>query len=268
VLFRSPLRVEVVSYDFGNTLVRVDCASSRTVAAASAAAVKRAGIIDDEAAYLTLWAQERDRQFREEVPNLREVDLAQRVVRVLARLRGTAAPTLGARWDDTAAAAAVEPGEVSIAVEAYSAAFVETMQPEPEAGPHLQRIRARGFRMAVLSNWPLAATIDRFVEAQGWSALFDAIVVSQRVGAIKPHPDIFRAAADELGAPGDRILHVGDDWAADVVGASTAGWHVAYLRNRQSDTPLPTSSPGDNVTPDLTIDHLVDLEALIEPWSP
>jgi HAD superfamily hydrolase (TIGR01549 family) len=263
-----PLRVEVVTYDFGNTLVRVDRASSRAVAAASAAAVKRAGIVDDEAAYLTVWAEERDRQFREEVPNLREVDLAQRVVRVLARLRGTEPPANDARWDDAAAVAAVAPGEVATAVDAYSEAFVETMQPEPEAGPHLQRIRARGFRMAVLSNWPLAATIDRFVAAQGWSPLFDAIVVSQRVGAIKPHPDIFRAAAEQLRATGDRILHVGDDWAADVVGARRAGWHVAYLRDRQADTPLPTSAPGGNVTPDLAIDHLVDLEALIEPWSP
>ena len=263
-----PLRVEVVTYDFGNTLVRVDRASSRAVAAASAAAVKRAGIVDDETAYLTVWAEERDRQFREEVPNLREMDLAQRVVRVLARLRGTVAPPPDARWDDAAAAALIRPGEVDAAVAAYSTAFVDTMQPEPEAGPHLERMRARGYRMAVLSNWPLAATIDTFVEAQGWAPLFDAIVVSQRVGAIKPHADIFRAAANQLGASADRIIHVGDDWAADVVGARAAGWHVAYLRDRQSDTPLPTSAPDADVTPDLTIDHLVDLEPLIEPWSP
>ena len=263
-----PLRVEVVTYDFGNTLVRVDRASSRAVAAATASALLQAGIIDDEPAYLGIWAEERDRQFREEVPNLREVDLPQRVVRVLARLRGIEPPPPELRWDDIAAEALVQPAEVGTAVDAYSKAFVATMQPEPEAGPHLERIRARGFRLAVLSNWPLALTIDRFVEAQGWASFFDAIVVSQRVGTIKPHPAIFRAAADQLGAAGDRILHVGDDWAADVVGAREAGWHAAYLRDRQADTPLPTSAPGTGVTPDFSLDHLVDLEPLIEPWSP
>jgi putative hydrolase of the HAD superfamily len=262
------LRVEVVTYDFGNTLVRVDRASSRAVAAATAAALAEARIISDPAVYLEVWAQERDRQFREEVPELHEVDLAQRVVRVLARLRGTPAPPPEARWDDIAAAALVEPGEVGAALDAYSAAFVATMRPEPEAGPHLERIRSRGFRLGVLSNWPLAATIDAFIEAQGWAPLFDAIVVSQRVGTIKPHPDIFRAAAGQLGAGGDRILHVGDDWAADVVGAGRAGWHTAYLRGRQVDTPLPTSMPDADVTPDLVIDELEELEALIEPWSP
>ena len=263
-----PLRVEVITYDFGNTLVRVDRASSRAVAAATASALSRAGVIDDEAAYLAVWAEERDRQFREEVPNFREVDLEQRVVRVLARLRGMQPPPTDARWVDAAAATLVEPAEVGATVDAYSDAFVQTMRPEPEAGPHLERIHARGFRLAVLSNWPLAATIDRFVAAQGWSQLFDAIVVSQRVGTIKPHPAIFRAAAGLVGVAGDRILHVGDDWAADVAGAREAGWHAAYLRNRQADTPLPTSVPSADVTPDFSIDRLVDLEPLIEPWPP
>ena len=262
------LRVEVVTYDFGNTLVRVDRASARVVAGATATALLRLGMIDDTAAYLGVWAEERDRQFREEVPNLREVDLAQRVIRVLARLRGTRPPAADERWDDAAAAEHVEPAEVDAAIGAYSSAFVETMRPEPEAGPHLERTHARGFRLGVLSNWPLAATIDRFVEAQGWAPLFAAIVVSQRVGAIKPHPAIFRAAAEQLAVVPERVLHVGDDWAADVVGASRARWHAAYLRDRQSDTPLPTSAPGAEVRPDLVIDDLVELEARIEPWSP
>jgi FMN phosphatase YigB (HAD superfamily) len=60
------------------------------------------------------------------------------------------------------------------------------------------------------------------------------------------------------------ILHVGDDWAADVVGARGAGWRVAYLRNRQDDTPLPTSARGDSrgeqvTTADLEIDELSEL---------
>jgi FMN phosphatase YigB (HAD superfamily) len=90
---------------------------------------------------------------------------------------------------------------------------------------------------------------------------------------IKPHPQIFRAAEHDLGlAPGAAILHVGDDWAADVVGASSAGWRTAYLRDRQADTPLPTSSRDDAgangsgeppIVPDLEIDELAQLDALV-----
>jgi HAD superfamily hydrolase (TIGR01509 family) len=247
--------------------VRVDRAGSRAVAVATAAALARERVIDEPAAFLAVWAEERDRQFREEVPLGREVDLEQRVTRTLARLRGMPPPALEAPWDDRAASVYVDGEEVRVAVEAYSSAFIATMPPLPDAGPHLERVRARGFRVAILSNWPLATTIDRYVEARGWLPLLDAVVVSQRVGAIKPHPEIFVEAARLLGATPERILHVGDDWAADVVGARAAGWHAAYLRNRQSDTPLPTSEPSSHVTPDLIVDELVEIEAGIVPWA-
>lgn len=264
----APLRVEVITYDFGNTLVRVDRAGSRAVAAATAAALGRAGIVDDPASFLAVWAEERDRQFREEVPLGREVDLDQRVVRTLARLRGLPGPAAGARWDDGVAAELSQPSEVATAIEAYSGAFIATLAPMPDAGAHLERMRGRGFRLAVLSNWPLASVIDRYVHAQGWAPLFDAIVVSQRVGAIKPRPEIFAEAARLLGAPPDHILHVGDDWAADVVGATRAGWHAAYLRGQQADTPLPTSEPGPEATPDLVVDRLAELEPGVATWPP
>jgi hypothetical protein len=57
------------------------------------------------------------------------------------------------------------------------------------------------------------------------------------------------------------------------VGARQAGWRAAFLRGRQLDTPLPTSEPGDElvsnatVTPDLTIDELGELPALVKPAS-
>ena len=55
-------------------------------------------------AFLEAWKEERERQFAEEVPEFREVEIPQRLVRVLARLRGMAVPSRGARWDDATAA--------------------------------------------------------------------------------------------------------------------------------------------------------------------
>jgi putative hydrolase of the HAD superfamily len=234
-------------------------------------------IVRDQDAFVRVWAEERDRQFREEVPQFREVDIPQRAVRVLARLRGMAPPPQEARWDDRAAAELVASGEIDAVVEAYSGAFVARMTPVADAGATLERLAGRGFALGILSNWPLALTIDRFAEAHGWTQWLRAIVVSQRVGTIKPHPTIFRAAEAALGldvAAGRRILHVGDDWAADVVGAHAAGWRTAYLRDRQVDTPLPTSEPGDDlitrarVEPDLVIDELSELDGHLELATP
>ena len=125
----------------------------------------------------------------------------------------------------------------------------------------LERLAAER-TLAILSNWPLAATIDRYAEANGWLPYLRAIVVSQRVGTIKPHPSIFAAARRELGdVPPTAILHVGDDWAADVVGASAAGWRTAWLAERPPDTPLPTSDRDATVRPDLELTALGELES-------
>jgi FMN phosphatase YigB (HAD superfamily) len=134
--------------------------------------------------------------------------------------------------------------------------------------PSIERILAtlaRYATLAILSNWPLAATVDRYAEAAGWLPHLRAIVISQRVGTIKPHPAIFAEARRLLGDPEpDTILHVGDDWAADVVGAVRAGWHAAYVTDRPGDSPLPASARDQTVEPDLEIDSVARLTPMFE----
>jgi putative hydrolase of the HAD superfamily len=267
--------VRAITLDFGNTLVRVNRTGLRAVVEETADALERRGIVTDRAGFLTAWSEERDRQFREEVPRFREAEIPPRAVRVLARLRGMNPPPHQVPWDDAAAAALVDPREVDAVVESYSGTFLDRMQPVADARSTLERLAGRGFAMGILSNWPLATTIDRFAERHGWLPYLRAIVVSQRVGTIKPHPAIFAAAEEALGLardpgqPAPAILHVGDDWAADVVGAIEAGWRAAYVRDRQHDTPLPTSEPAGAVdaaivVADLEIDDLSELDGLVD----
>jgi putative hydrolase of the HAD superfamily len=260
----SPLFPELraITLDFGNTLVPVGSADLRVVVDQMIETVAgRIGGIDP-ATFAADWAEERDRQFREDVPRLREVDLDRRVIRVLARLRGLAPPLPGQEWDDQAAASRSTSAEVDLALQAYSQAFVARIPAPPEVGPLLGRLAQR-FNLAILSNWPLAATIDDYLEAAGWRASLAAVVISQRVGTIKPDPHIFRVAEAALGEQGPAILHLGDDWAADIVGAKGAGWLAAYLRDRQAGSPLPASTPDASVTADLEVDSLEAFEAAL-----
>jgi FMN phosphatase YigB (HAD superfamily) len=260
----GPPALAAVTLDFGNTLVPVGRAALEGVVAALADAVApRYGV--DRAAFLGAWADERARQLREDVPRFREADLATRLRRVLARLRGLAPPDPGVAWDDRAAAARSTAAEVAAGLDAYSAAFVAGLPPDPAIAALLGRLAAR-YRLGILSNWPLAATIDRYAAAAGWTPHLVAIVVSERVGTIKPRRAIFRAAEVALAPPGGpppapaTILHVGDDWAADVVGAARAGWRAAYLLGRPEDSPLPGSERNDGAEPDLVLERLLDLE--------
>jgi FMN hydrolase / 5-amino-6-(5-phospho-D-ribitylamino)uracil phosphatase len=264
VTTRAPDRglVRAITFDFGNTLVPVGRDDLEAVVRTmTERVVGRSGPFD-KGAFGAAWAAERERQFAEEVPRMREVDLDVRVVRVLARMRGMTPPPPGVAWDDAAAARLSTSEEVEAALDDYSAAFVALIPPSAEVGPLLARLAGR-YVLGICSNWPLAVTIDRYVAAAGWADRLSAVVVSQRVGAIKPDPRIFRAAEAALGTAPAGILHVGDDWAADVVGARRAGWRVAWLRNRPGDSPLPGSEPTDDLEPDLILDRLSDLEGAL-----
>jgi FMN phosphatase YigB (HAD superfamily) len=255
--------IRAITFDFGNTLVPVDAASLRRVVEATArAAAGRLGTFE-AAAFLEIWAEERERQFREDVPQFREVDLAIRAVRVLARLRGTTPPAVDERWDQELAAGRSSSDEIDWLVDVYSRSFVDALPPPPDVLATLERLSPYR-RLAILSNWPLAATVDRYAEAAGWSRHLSAIIVSQRVGTIKPQPAIFEAARVALGElPPASILHVGDDWAADVAGAIRAGFRAAYVMRRPADSPLPSSVPDDSVVPEFEIESVSELVGLL-----
>jgi FMN phosphatase YigB (HAD superfamily) len=252
--------IEAITFDFGNTLVPVDSASlGRVVRLTAERIVDRLGPFDVDA-FESIWREERDRQFREEPPRFREVDLADRYVRVLARLRGMPPPATTEPWDQPAAARCSTADEIALAVDVYSDTFVRHMPVPPGVSAVLARLSASGRRLGIVSNWPLAATVDRVVQTTSWDRWLGPIVVSQRVGTIKPHPAIFTAALEALGGPApDGVLHVGDDWAADVVGAKRSGWRAAWLTGRPADTPLPTSERDREVIADLEIATLEDL---------
>jgi hypothetical protein len=138
--------VEAITFDFGGTLIHVDRAGIRAAAVEMARAIAAVDHVPVEAV-LDLWSDERDRQFREEVPRSREVDLEQRVARVL---------------DDAARRSARE--ERQAAVSAYSRGFLDAIRASPDVGDTLARL-APTRRLGILSNWPLASIIDAFSNA-------------------------------------------------------------------------------------------------------
>jgi HAD superfamily hydrolase (TIGR01509 family) len=251
--------VRAISFDFGNTLVPVTRKDLGAVVRQTTTALARHCGPFDETTLAAVWDEERERQFAEDVPRMREVDLAQRTARVLARMRGMPAPDRASPWDDEAARGYSTPAELDFTLTTYTEAFVAAIPPPPAVGPMLERLADR-FTLGICSNWPLSTTIERFVEAAGWTRYLRAIVVSERVGTIKPDVRIFRVAEAALGTPPEAILHIGDDWAADVVGAKRAGWLAAYLVSRTDDSPFPTSRRDDRVDADLRCDRLADLE--------
>jgi epoxide hydrolase-like predicted phosphatase len=93
----------------------------------------------------------------------------------------------------------------------------------------VRRARSAGVRTALLSNsWG-----DNYPE-QLWDGLFDALVISCRVGMRKPEPGIFRHTCALLGLPPAACVMV-DDLPRNVSGAVGIGM-VGVLHTHQAKT--------------------------------
>jgi putative hydrolase of the HAD superfamily len=91
----------------------------------------------------------------------------------------------------------------------------------PDVPALLDRLRVAGYRLVVVSNG--GGGVRSFLESRGLAGAFEVIVDSFVVGVEKPDPRIFARALDPLGVPPDRVVHVGDFYYVDVIGAKRAG---------------------------------------------
>ena len=91
----------------------------------------------------------------------------------------------------------------------------------PELPAALDRIRAAGVRLAIVSN--SEGRLPELLERVGLASYFEAIVDSHHEGVRKPDPEIFRRALSRLGVAAERAVYLGDIPGVDVAGAQAAG---------------------------------------------
>ena len=131
-----------------------------------------------------------------------------------------------------AALGATVVGAPGAAGSAYSAAGLAAYppRPNPEALELLAWCSTRGIPTALVTNSARrAATWGEHLRGTD-GPNFSTIVSSCDLGRGKPDPAIFHEAARRLELEPSAILHVGDRWELDVVGARAAGCGAALYR--------------------------------------
>jgi REG-2-like HAD superfamily hydrolase len=91
----------------------------------------------------------------------------------------------------------------------------------PGAQTCCERVRARGMKVAVISNWD--HHLRALLEQLGVAAWVDAILVSAEEQLEKPDPQIFARACARLRVEPHAAVHVGNDPDDDFAGATSAG---------------------------------------------
>jgi HAD superfamily hydrolase (TIGR01549 family) len=176
-------------------------------------------------------------------PDHCEVPSRERFRRALARAGGGAHSASPASADTAEA--------LSLAHMAHLAAQTEM----PPANVDLLRDLAQRYRVGLVSNFDHAPTARAILLRHGVYDCFHATLISDDFGRRKPHPSIFHAALDRLGAKPRDAIYVGDYPADDVVGAQAAGVDVAWLNRRGEAPPDPP--------PTYTLRELTELRQLL-----
>ncbi len=100
-------------------------------------------------------------------------------------------------------------------------------KPIPGMFELVEELVAQGVPVGIISN--SEGRLAELVSELGKSALFRVVVDSGRVGIDKPDARIFQHTAQALGVPLADIVHVGDAWEADVIGACEAGARAIWF---------------------------------------
>ena len=149
--------------------------------------------------------------------------------------------------------------------EAVAAMFKVTeacWQVEPDAHETLTILRAKGYRLGLISNASDLPDLNRLVKNAGLRKYFSAIVVSAAEKIRKPDPRIFEKALDLMGTTPATSIMVGDTLTADILGAQKSGLRAVWITRRAN---RPENAQVQSlVIPDWKITQLTELVLLLD----
>lgn len=169
--------------------------------------------------------------------------------RVWSRLEPSRYATVGANpsWGDRGSAETLrelgipDPDREIVTALHDAITSPEWHRPFPESEKTARRIHAEGLGVHVVSN--NTDYLPEEIARLGWQSLFDTVTFSQEAGAEKPDRRIFELALHRAGCAPGEVVHVGDTWVADYLGAKRAGLRAIWL-NRAG---VPPQEPCETV---------------------
>lgn len=100
----------------------------------------------------------------------------------------------------------------------------------PDTLESLETLKSKGFFLAVVSNWN--SSLQKIIDGLNLSHYFEFVLTSAQAGWKKPSPRIFHIALSRAGVEPSRVVHIGDTYQTDVVGARRAGIRGIMLDRR------------------------------------
>jgi putative hydrolase of the HAD superfamily len=121
----------------------------------------------------------------------------------------------------------------------------------------------RGYALGIIANTITETEIPDWMETDGLTQYFKAVVLSSKVGFRKPGPEIYWEAAHRIGAEPQNCAYVGDNLIRDVEGTQKAGFGMTIIL-LEPETMKKEPPTGDH-KPDHIIQTCSDLLDIFPP---
>ena len=165
---------------------------------------------------------------------LAEFDLPQAPEALVLTWIGNGAQILIARaleWATAQSGKTLTDAQIATLKERFNVFYGENICNRSRLFPHvketLQKLKAKGYRLAVVTNKPTQHTRP-VLKAFGIEELFDEVLGGQSLPAIKPHPGPLFYLCGKFGLYPKQVLFVGDS-RNDIIAAHNAGSPVVGL---------------------------------------
>lgn len=129
--------------------------------------------------------------------------------------------------------------------------------PRQDVKETIIELHRRGYLLGIIANTITETEIPDWMETDGVSKYFKAVILSSKVGFRKPDPQIYWLAAREIGVPPANCAYVGDNPVRDVEGTHAAGFGMMILFDEPAT--LAKEPPSGEYKPDFTIKETIQL---------
>lgn len=113
---------------------------------------------------------------------------------------------------------------------------LEELLPIPGAREAVWALRHAGYKLGIVSSAGYPPFVEAALEQLGLRAAFQVVVTSAGEGLYKSDPEIFRRAAERLGARPEEAIHVGDHAIYDIRTAQAAGLSAIWFKGEARRT--------------------------------
>lgn len=134
---------------------------------------------------------------------------------------------------------------------------------QPDAEYVVAELKRRGYHLGIISNVITSQEIPDWLEAEGLSKYFEAMVLSSLFRHRKPDPKIYWEAARRIGIKPEKCAYIGDNSKRDVTGTRNAGFGMVVLLMDREE--LEKDPPSGENKPDTVIHEFKQLLDIFPP---